>query len=234
MKKIRFAVLSMLIVLAACSKDDNKTEKPRDRAQEAIEAQNEIEEYLNNYTYNYEDFDNPSEDFDFKIQFEKIEESGKTPLMDLVDYKVVEDPVKAGLEYKLYYLKVKKGDGEALADAEVAFITYDIWRMRTDELIDGTSDSQPKPFVMDAPSNPGLKEVLREFNAGTDFEINDDGTVTYTGYGIGAAFIPSGLAFFNQPPLGSTIGYYNQLIYTFHTKAMKAKESDEDEDNADE
>src|SRR5699024_6712062 len=124
-----------------------------------------------------------------------------TPLIDQVEYKIVEDPYESNVTYKIYYLKVEQGEGDPVSDAEVAYITYETWRMRTGELLESTSSSQPKPFVMENKfSNGGLKEAVLEFNAADGFTENEDGTVSYDSYGIGAVFVPSGLAFFNNPP----------------------------------
>ncbi len=232
MKKIILALFAASVLVVSCKKDDDyKEEPPRDRGEEAIAAQNEIEEFLSKHAYNYEDFENPSEDFDYRVVFDSIAEgSGKTPLIDQVEYKIVEDPYESNVTYKLYYLKVEQGEGDPVSDAEVAYITYETWRMRTGELLERTSSSQPKPFVMENKfSNGGLKEALLEFNAADGFTENEDGTVSYDGYGIGAVFVPSGLAFFNNPPLGSPIGYYNQLIYTFQVKGVSENPEEDEE-----
>lgn len=231
MKKVILALFAISALAVSCKKDDSyKEEPPRSRAEEAIAAQNEIEEFLSNYAYNYEDFENPSEDFDYRVVIDSINEgSNKTPLIEQVEFKMVDDPYEPQVKYKLYYLKVAQGEGVSVADAEVAHITYETWRLKTNELIERTSSSQPKPFIMgNMFSNTGLKEVLKEFNAADGFVVNDDGTVSYEGYGIGAAFVPSGLAFFNNPPLGVSIGYYNQLIYSFQVKGITEKEKEEE------
>lgn len=231
MKKVILTLFAIAVLGVSCKKDDDhEVEPPRNRAEEAIAAQNEIEEFLSNYAYNYEEFENPSEDFDYRVVIDSIEAgSDKTPLIEQVDYKMVEDPYEPEVKYKLYYLKVAQGEGPAVADAEVVHITYETWRLRTGELLERTNSSQPKPFVLDnIYNNTGLKEVLKEFNAADGYIENEDGTIVYEGYGIGAAFVPSGLAFYNNPPLGAPIGYYNQLIYTFQVKGVTEKEEEEE------
>lgn len=231
MKKVILALFAISVLAISCKKDDNyKEEPPRDRAEEAIFAQNQIEEFLSKNAYNYEEFENPSEGFDYRVVIDSIVPgSGKTPLIEQVDYKMVEDVYEPAVKYKLYYLKVAQGEGPAVDSAEVAHITYESWRLSNYDLLERTSSSVPKPFVMDNKySNTGLKEVLKEFNASDGYIENEDGTISFEGYGIGAAFVPSGLAFFNQPPLGAPIGYYNQLIYTFQVKGISEKEEEEE------
>lgn len=223
MKKVILLLFVASILVVSCKKDDSfKEEPPRDRGKEAIAAQNEIEEFLTKYTYNYEDFENPSEDFNFRIVIDSIVPgSNKKPLIDLVSYKTVEDPEDSKVKYKLYYLKVRQGKGPAMADAEIAYITYEAYRVRDNKLVEETNLSDPKPFVFDTKSSLGVKQALLEFNASDSFIENPDGTTTYNNYGIGAVFVPSGLAFFNRPPLGVAVGVYNQLIYAFHVKGAK-------------
>jgi len=230
MRKIILAVFAVSL-LVACSKDDDaKQEPPRDRGEEAIAAQNQIEEFLSKHAYYYEDFEDPDVDFDYRVIIDSIAPgSDRIPLIEQVEYKTVVDPYEPNVNYKLYYLKVEKGSGNAVVDAEVAYITYEIYRLSNNELIERTGSSQPRPFVMEnKASNAGLKEALKEFNAADGFIENDDGTIEYEGYGIGAVFVPSGLAFFNNPPLGSPIGYYNQLVYTFQVKGVSEKEETEE------
>src|SRR5699024_8802181 len=135
MKKTILALFVIAVLAVSCKKDDDlDMEPPRDRGEEAIIAQNEIEEFLNNYAYNYEEFENPSEDFDYRVVIDSIEAgSDKTPLIEQVDFKMVEDPYEPEVKYKLYYLKVVQGEGPAVADAEVVHITYETWRLRTGE-----------------------------------------------------------------------------------------------------
>ncbi|HLW14684.1 MAG TPA: hypothetical protein VKX30_04215 [Flavobacteriaceae bacterium] len=232
MKKVILALFAVSVLVISCKKDDdNKDEslKPRDRGEEAIAAQNQIEEYLTNYAYNYEDFESPVEGFDYRVVIDSIlPGSDKIPLIEQVEYKMVEDPYEPEVKYKLYYLKVAQGEGKPVDGAEAAHITYEVWNLETNELLEQTNSSEPKAFVIDNKStNAGLKEALKEFNASDGFIENEDGTISYQDYGIGAVFVPSGLAFFNNPPLSTPIGYYNQLIYTFHVIGVSEKDEDE-------
>lgn len=228
MKKLGFALLGLLLVLSACSKDDsNKIEPPRDRGEEAVNALTEIEDYLKSHTYNYEDFENPGDGFDFKIKLDSIGNSGKIPLIDMVQYKMVEDPFEPEVEYRLYYLEAKKGGGESLANAKSVAVSYDMYRMINEEKI-GTSSLMS--IQLDESFIKGLVEALKEFNVGTGFVENSDGTLEFFDYGVGVVFIPSGLAYYSNPPGGSNIGAYNQLIYTFKTYSSVEKEEEDKDD----
>src|SRR5690625_6164470 len=76
MKKVILTLFGIAVLGVSCKKDDDhEVEPPRKRAEEAIAAQNEIEEFLSNYAYNYEEFENPSEDFDYRVVIDSIERS---------------------------------------------------------------------------------------------------------------------------------------------------------------
>lgn len=232
MKKVILALFAVSVLVVSCKKDDDyKQEPPRDRGEEAIAAQNEIEEFLNSYSYNYEEFENPSEDFDYRVVMDSIQPgSNKIPLMEQVEYKTVEDPYEPDVKYKLYYLKVEQGTGDAVAEAEQVYITYESYRIRTNERLENSNSTDAKRFDLEnKTSNKGLKEALKEFNAAEGFVENGDGTITYEGYGIGAVFVPSGLAFFNNPPLGAPVGVYNQIAYAFQVKGVNKKEEEEED-----
>lgn len=231
MKKVILTLFAVAVFGVSCKKDDSHEdlEPPRDRGEEAIAAQNEIEEFLSNHAYNYEDFENPSEDFDYRVVIDSIRTGDdRTPLIDQVDFKMVEDPFEPEVKYKLYYLKVAQGEGPTVSDAIKAHITYEAWKLSTNELLERTNISQPKPIdLKNKMNNVGLKEALKEFNAAEGFIENEDGTIAYEGFGIGAVFSPSGLAFYNNPPLTVPIGMYSQIVYTFQVKGITEKETEE-------
>ena len=83
----------IFITVLSCKKNDDGVDviPPRDRGEEAIASQAEIETYLATHFYNYEEFDNPPADFKFLIKFDTIagDNSSKTPLIDQVSSKMV-------------------------------------------------------------------------------------------------------------------------------------------------
>ncbi len=76
----------------------------------------------------------------------------------------------------------------------------------------------------------GFRETMLEFKGSPNDVIidPDDGTSSFTDFGIGAMFIPSGLAYFSAPPSGSGISTYTPLIFTF--QILDANDSDDDDD----
>src|SRR5690606_33161672 len=122
------AFLGILIFVSSCKKDDDGIPefKERDRAEEAAAAKQEILNFLNNFFYNYEDFENPPPGFDYKIVFDSIagDNIDKIPLIDQVQMKRIKDRVKPEVEYELYYLIAKQGHGDTARFAGSAMVNY--------------------------------------------------------------------------------------------------------------
>ncbi len=224
-------VLSFLTVLS-CKKDDEvDVIPPRDRGEEAIPSTAEIETFLTTHFYNYEEFNNPPMNFDYKIKFDTIAgtNASKTPLMDQISFKNVVDRFDATVTYKLYYLKVIQGEGDSPHFPDIASIIYEgtYLNNESDFNVSEVFDSSVVPVRFDLTQIvPGLQQVLIEFNASTGYVENNDGTTTYENYGVGAAFIPSGLAYYTTTPPG--IPVYSQLIFTFQLAETELGDQDFD------
>lgn len=242
MKKVYFigAIFTFIVLsILSCKNDDDGADviPPRDRGEEAIPSTEEIETFLTTHFYNYEEFQNPTMDFDFKIKFDTIAESNsdKTPLMDQISFKMVKDRLDESVTYKLYYLNVIQGGGVSPNFPDIASISYE-GRYLNNETRDednnfvNTSeifDSRVLPFTFDLTQVvSGLQDVLVEFNAATSSELLSDGTTAYENYGVGAAFIPSGLAYYTGTPPG--IPVYSQLVFTFQMFETEIGDQDGD------
>ena len=210
-----------LIFLTVLSCKKNETVEaipPRDRGEEAIASTAEIETYLSTHFYNYEEFDNPPADFNFRVKFDTIagDNSSKTPLIDQVSSKMVPDRVDETVTYELYYLVAIQGEGESPNFPDVTTNTYEGTYLSNESGFNNSEvfDSSVVPVRFKLTGIvPGLTDVLVEMNASTGYISNTDGTVTFQNYGVGAAFIPSGLAYYSEGRPG--IPVYAQLIFSF-------------------
>ena len=63
----------------------------------------------------------------------------------------------------------------------------------------------------------GWKEVFPQFRTGTS-NGNADGTVSYSDFGAGVMFIPSGLGYYSQSQ--GTIPSYSPLVFSFKLYAL--------------
>jgi len=215
------------LAMNSCKKNDDDGTPDieiRDRTEQYLVDIDSIEKYLRTHFYNYEEFDtNP----DAKIVFDTISaENGTDDKISIFDSdelksKMVDDA--EGNEYKLYYLEVRKGEGQQPKFADSAFVQYTGTLLNNDVF-----DNSPNPVWFDLVSVvQGFREVGKEFKGATSFVENPDGTITHTDFGIGAMFIPSGLAYYASPPVG--VFLYSPLIFTF--QIYGASESDHDFDH---
>lgn len=220
------------LTVLSCKKDDGvDVIPPRDRGEEAIASTAEIETYLATHFYNYEEFDNPPTDFNFRIKFDTIagDNSSKTPLIDQVSSKMVPDRVDETASYKIYYLTAIQGEGESPNFPDVTTITYEGTYLNNESGFNRSDvfDSSIIPVRFDLTGIvPGLTDALVEMNASTGYILNTDGTVSFQNYGVGASFIPSGLAYYSNPPPG--IPVYSQLIFTFQVYETELGDQDND------
>ena len=220
-------MVALGIFFWTCSDDDDldiEAIPPRSLVEVEAEDDEEIQEFLQTHFYNYEEFENPPMDFDFKIVFDTIagDNAGKIPLSQQVDSKQVSvSSNEFGLSaeetvtHTYYYLVARNGIGENPTIADSVFVRY------RGSLLNGTnfdgSFEIPVWFDLAAIQAPqqgarGFTEAMPNFEAGGDIVDNGDGTFSVNDYGIGAMFLPSGLGFFNVSQ--SEIPAYSPLIFT--------------------
>ena len=232
MKKVYFLlpiVTLMLLTIISCKKeDDGVVFVPiRDRGEEAIVAEEEIVAFLSSHFYNYEEFNAPPADFDFVIDIDTIagENASKTPLIEQVSTKMVQDRVDEDVTYTLYYLNVLQGEGESIAFPDIGTISYEGRNISDKSLFDASVT--PVRFDLTQVVD-GFQDALTEFNAASIGPLDEDGdgNVEYENFGVGAVFIPSGLAYFLEAP--TSIGAYSQIYFSF--KLYQAEVGDQDED----
>ncbi|WP_373519433.1 FKBP-type peptidyl-prolyl cis-trans isomerase [Pricia sp.] len=243
---IAFTVFGFLII--SCKNDDDAAPPPvppRPLAEVAAEDEAKIQEYLKTHYYNYQEFDSVSENFDFQIKVQKIPEGNTSlkPLSDYVDSLVIEVPPNyfllegdESISHKLYYLKAREGVGEVLTVADSAFVRYE------GSLLDGTvfdGNNKEFPVWFDLPSlqtpssprNPGtaargFAEGIPNFKTGSAPVVNDDGTFSVNGYGVGLIIFPSGLGYYNA--LRGSIPAYSPLVFKIDLYAMNETDHDRD------
>ncbi len=225
--KYIFVILFIIAAVAvSCKKDDPgvPVTPPRDRGEEAIRAQAEIEEFLETHFYNYEDFQADPENFNLKFDTIAGDNASKTPLMEQVTFKEVKDRVDEDVTYKLYYLKIREGEGEKPHFSDYTTNTYEGLLMNLDLF-----DSSVIPIRFDLTTIlAGLQEAIVEFKGAGNVISNPDGTLTFEDYGIGAVFIPAGLGYYQYPPASGGLNAYDQLIFSFELFASEVADHDGD------
>ena len=104
----KFFILSFIsaLTLISCDEDDNGNApefEERDPEEQAIADEDSINNFLDTHFYNYEEFENPSDDFDYMVRFDTIagENADKTPLSEEENLEM-KTVVNNDVEYSMY------------------------------------------------------------------------------------------------------------------------------------
>ncbi|MBQ4916248.1 FKBP-type peptidyl-prolyl cis-trans isomerase [Maribacter sp. MMG018] len=228
LKNIFGVALAISCIWSCKNDDDDQVEvvPPRSIIEVSTEDDEEIVSFLKTHFFNYEDFQNPPADFDYKIVFDTIagDNSDKVSIYESNELEGIEFgseviSVKSSdfgisdeeeADHTLYYLIARQGAKEGKPTiGDNVYLRYE------GLLLDGTlfdaSANQPVQFNLSTVVR-GFGNGMEYFQTGMGPIENGDGTVSYEGYGVGAIFIPSGLGYFNNSS-GSVISSYSPLIF---------------------
>jgi len=240
MKNILMLVLCIAIVWS-CKNDDDETDfievPPQTLSETAAEDDAKIREFLQTHFYNYEEFDSPPADFDYRIKLDTIsgDNANKTPLIDQMAWKEVSVSSDAfGLDesetvqHKYYYLEAEEGSGPSPSIADSTYVRYE-GSLLNGVVFDG-SISSPVWFDLAQIQGPGaargFAEAMPNFKTGGETVVNADGTFIVEEYGVGLMVMPSGLAYFNVSR--GSIPVYAPLIFKIDLFAMNDTDHDRD------
>ncbi|GMN11774.1 FKBP-type peptidyl-prolyl cis-trans isomerase [Croceitalea sp. MTPC9] len=243
MKRI-LSVLSIALLFVSCGNDDeNNFESVPPRLLSEVEPEDraEIIAFLKTHFYNYEEFQSPPADFDFKIKVDTIagDNANKIPLIQQVDSAIInisanEFALSDGEEdipHQYYYLNARTGitDKPNPTVADSVFVRYE------GKLLNGISfDGSVNSAVwfdlsrIQAPLQGfrGFSEAMVNFKQGGNPIVNPDGTFSVEDYGIGMMILPSGLGGFNNITGG--IPQYSPLIFEIDLFTINTTDHDGD------
>lgn len=221
-----FICLLCTISFISCNEDDDTPPvvELRDKGEQALEDDADLQEFLATHFYNYEDFQSPSEGFTYDIEFDTIAGSNadKTSLLDSDDL-IVKTLTRDDVTYKVYVLKVREGEGMAPKFTDSTLVGYEGALLNMNKF-----DASSVPVWFDQVSLiPGFTQGVVEFKSATGFMVNSDNSVSWNNdFGIGAIFIPSGLAYFANSQ--ERIPPYSPIV--FKIKLFSVNEADHDRD----
>lgn len=225
----RIFILSFILgfTFISCNNDDDggrNTIEERDREEQEMADADSINNFLDTHFYNYEEFENPSEDFDYMVRFDSIagDNADKTPLSE--EENLIKKTISyEEVEYEMYVLKVREGGGEQPKFSDSTLVSY-----RGDLLDLSSFDNTSTPIWFDLTTLvKGFSEGVVEFKGATDYTVNPDNTVSFSDdYGIGAFIFPSGLGYFSSSQPG--IPAYSPII--FNVNLYRVNEADHDGD----
>jgi len=236
MNKIKYLLFSLTIVAITvnCSPDDDGPAGPtfRDITEVRLENEIEINQFLEDHYFVQEE--NPANPNYDRILFKPLDSpdapADAIPIKDS-EFLKSKTLLQNDNEYELFYLQLREG---VLTERQPTFadsvlVTYEGFT------IDNTTfDGSINPFWFDLarPDNNaiiGFREALTEFRGSSGFTENPDGTFAFNDdFGVGAVFIPSGIAYFAAPPQNSGIGAYKPIIFTI--QLYSSRETDHDRD----
>lgn len=229
--KFYFILLISAVAIFSCSKNDSvEITPPRDYKVQYTADSTTVVNYLKSNYITV--IDAPGEQTDQDVTISKIV-TGETSIWDQTVYPLKSRNVKLhGITYKIYYLELRKGVGQSPTNTDAVLASYNGHYLQSSSA-DNTSVianafeevKYPNIFLSLLGTIKGWGEIFPQFKTGT-YQSNPDGTVTYTDFGAGVMFIPSGLAYYSSG--ASTIPAYSPLVFSFKLYEINRLDSDED------
>lgn len=223
-----FFVLIITLISYSCKDDeeDSIIFVDTDRGEQQIIDDAKLVEYLQSHYYNSQVLSLMSNPTIADVIITKLSEgqnvpSGHTLLMDDVQFDFC---TYQNTEYKFYFLEINQGGG-----SESPHISDDVRVVYSGNDEDGNVfDSTITPVDLDLVNLvPGWSSVLTKFKVSPNDPIaNPDGTVSYTDYGIGVMFLPSGLSYFSGSAPG--LSPFANLIFKFELYQFEVNDHDSD------
>ena len=237
--KFSLLFLTLSTIIFSCSKNKNNnlvTVPQRDRAEQQVEDDAALVDYLNNYYYNSAELEaNPNPSMK-DLVITALPSDGVLPNPDqntlLIDAVETHTVTFSDTEYKFYVLKIAQGGGEKSPHfCDQIRIIYEGFIPSEDNKV---FDSSPTPtdfyLIGDGVNTkgriPAYRKVFPLFNEAASVVENGDGTSTYSNPGVGAMFIPSGLAYFSQA--AGSIPAYTPIAFKFDLLETSIADHDND------
>ncbi len=227
-KVVLFFVFINLVL--SCSKDDDPETVPiRDFAVQYATDLSTIQTYLK--THSITITNNPGQvndqDVDFTIVPELASNSiwginASTPNANVLELLVEKD----GISYKIYYLQLRQGNGpnsKAPCNFDGVLTAYEGQLMDDSPAFE--TNNFPQSFFSLSGVIRGWSEVFPKFKSGS-YTSNPDGTISYSDFGAGVMFLPSGLGYYSLSRVG--IPAYSPLIFSFKLYEVQRVDNDND------
>lgn len=247
--KFYFILLITSITIFSCSKNNNdETVEPlRDYAVQYKTDSLTIDDYLKS---NYIAVTNaPGKTNDQDVVISKITDAASQPsiksYLDATTYpKLLHKIVRLNdVNYTLYYLVLREGKKDAvtglggispcnvdgvLTSYKGTYLSNTTATTTTPSTVTATQFEEavlPNDYLSLFTTITGWGETFPQFKTGS-YSSNSNGTITYTDFGAGVMFIPSGLAYYGS---GSySIPAYSPLVFSFKLYDIQRLDQDAD------
>ena len=223
MKKTYVCFLILFISFFSCKKEENVVEPPRDVAEQVTREEIELEEFLSSHYYNYEEFQDSNSKVEIKIDSLLQSNSGKKPLIDQVVKQFVKVKTSSGdlIKHPIYTLIAKEGSGQSPSRADSTYVSYKGILLNKSQF-----DRSFEPIWFDLTTVVrGFREGLGVFKSG-EFTVDQNNIATFSNYGQGIIFMPSGLGYYNNN--SGAIPEYSPLIFIINLYLVKKTDHDGD------
>lgn len=242
--KFYFILIITSITIFSCSKnEDSATVEPiRDYQTQYDTEIKIIEDYLKTNYITVTDAPGETNDQDVIIQ--KLDADHTVSIWDQTKYPLKSKIVSLhDIKYTLYYLELRQGKKDAvtglggmspcnvdgvLTSYRGTYLSQTTATDTTPSTITATQFEEavlPNDFLSLFNTISGWGETFPLFKTGS-YVSNPNGTVSYTDFGAGVMFLPSGLAYYSS---GSyAIPAYSPLVFSF--KLYEIQRADQDND----
>lgn len=218
-------LVSIIAFSASCKKDDDVSiAPPRDYGVQYATEKAQIEDYMKTHYIH-------SVDDNYNVVIKKIEGTGHVSLWD-DPRKKIKETLNNNVLYEINYILLNQGTGAQSSLYDEVDVAYSGWSLIEDNDADNFTD----PFDTDPFGGsyyPVINyiaawgEILPLFNAGV---YNDGGNpqdpASFTDFGAGIMFVPSGLAYFNAA--AGSLPSYTPSAFSFKLFRTKVLDTDND------
>ncbi len=204
------SILFLFILFSSCNGDDDNTDEfeIEDRTERYMEVEKDsIIEFMKTHRYEL--------DAQYNLSLDTLDDpTTQTSIWDDPNLKVLQvtDPEVEDLVYDLYYIPFSEGTGQQIGLYDKVLTSYRGYTFSM-EIFDANVDDLPGWFYL-TNTIKAWQEIIPLFKDGS-YTANEDGTVSFNGYGAGMLITPSGLAYYNIAQ--SNFAAYSPLIFGFKT-----------------
>jgi FKBP-type peptidyl-prolyl cis-trans isomerase FkpA len=213
-----FFVLIAVFAVSCSKSDDNNVEPLRDYTEQYAKDLDSIDEFIDTH------YMTVSPDLD--VTFTAIPTGGTQASIRNQDqyplqFKMI-DVEEHGVNYKVYYIDFREGVNKNPTMSDSIHVSY------TGNLISLSQFDQALTPIWIPLDNTirGWREIIPMFKTGVYDTSGGPNPVTFTDYGAGAMFLPSGLSYYSQATTG--VPKYSPLIFSFKLMELRYRDHDRD------
>lgn len=217
-KIVLFLVIG--ITITSCTKNDSTSSVAlRVYATQYAADMDSIDKYIDTHYITV--------DADYNVTMTKIpvggtQQSIRTQQTYPLQYKMVQND-DHNVNYKVYYLKLREGTNQSTTAVDSVYVSY-----KGILTTDGQFDYSESPVWFQLQTVvAGWGEIIPLFKTGTYDTSEGPNPTTFSNYGAGVMFLPSGLGYYNQIP-SAYIPSYSPLIFSFKLNSQRSRDHDRD------